>query len=106
MSFRPVGPDLRALLNEWMENPQSRRVVMRRSWERAMGDRVSRKCRPLRLTDDVLTVEVTDSSWAAQLQAMSKDLITRFNAAFGGTWVRRIEWVGEDGEPLPGPRRR
>lgn len=105
MSFRRVGDDLRGLLEEWLQNEESRRVVLQRTWERALGDKVSRRCRPLRFQDQVLTVEVTDSSWAKQLQAMSADVISRINAALGSTWVRRIEWVDGNGEPLPPLRR-
>lgn len=106
MSFRRVGADLRGLLDEWMKEPESRRVLMQRTWERALGEKISRRCRPLRLEDDVLTVEVTDSSWATQLQAMSADLIRRINGALGSPWVRRIEWVDSAGEPLQMRRRR
>lgn len=99
MSFRPVGSELQALLGEWMENPESRRVVMQRTWQRAVGDSVARRCRPLQLDDGVLTVEVTDSSWAPQLATMTGDLISKVNAALGKPWVRRIEWAHGEGPP-------
>lgn len=89
-----------------MENPESRQILLRRTWERALGPKISRRCRPLRFEDEVLIVEVTDSSWGKQLQAMSADLISRINAALGSTWVRRIEWVDGSGEPLSRQRRR
>ena len=92
MSFRPIGPDLRRLLQEWLDNPESRRVVLQRTWEGAVGDRVSRRCRAIGFEDGVLTVEVTDSSWAPQLEALSPELVAQVNAALGDTWVRRIEW--------------
>jgi predicted nucleic acid-binding Zn ribbon protein len=95
---------LQGLLEEWLKNPESRRIVLQRTWERALGDKVSRRCRPLGFADGVLTVAVTDTSWARQLQAMSADLIRRVNAALGSPWVRRIEWVDGDGEPLPPAR--
>lgn len=105
MSFRRVGDDLRGLLEEWLHNPESRRVVLQRTWERALGEQVSRRCRPVRFADGVLTVEVVDTSWAKQLQAMSADLIGRVNATLGSSWVRRIEWVDGAGESLPPLRR-
>jgi predicted nucleic acid-binding Zn ribbon protein len=104
MSFRQVGADLQVLLKEWMQNPESRQVLLQRTWERALGEKISRRCRPLRFNDAVLTVEVTDSSWADQLQSMSADLVSRINKALGGTWVRRIEWVDGEGEVLVSPR--
>jgi len=94
MSFRPVGSALQGLLQEWLENPQARGAVLQRSWDSAVGERVSRRTRAVRFDDDgVLTVEVTDSSWAPQLEAMSGELIRKVNAALGSSWVRRIEWV-------------
>lgn len=98
MTFRRVGADLQGLLHEWLENPESRRVVLQRSFAQAAGEKVSRRCRALSFDDGVLTVEVTDSSWAPQLRAMTGELIGRVNAALGHAWVERIEWVE------PGPR--
>jgi predicted nucleic acid-binding Zn ribbon protein len=97
MSFRHVGRELQGLLSEWLENPESRSLVLDRTWERAVGDAVSRRCRPLTLEDSVLTVEVTDSAWKHQLEAMSADLIKKMNMAVGKPSVRRIVWV-LDGE--------
>lgn len=97
MSFRHVGRELQGLLSEWLENPESRSLVLDRTWERAVGDAVSRRCRPLTFEDSVLTVEVTDSAWKTQLEAMSADLIKKMNMALGKPWVRRIVWV-LDGE--------
>jgi predicted nucleic acid-binding Zn ribbon protein len=99
VSFRRVGSDLQGLLSEWLENPESRRLVLQRTWERAVGEAVSRRCRALQFDDGVLTVEVTDSSWAPQLKTMSGELITKVNIALGKPWVRRIDWVHGDGPP-------
>jgi len=97
MSFRHVGDDLRGLLSEWLENPESRRVVLQRTWERAVGDAVKHRTKPLMSEDGVLTAEVTDTSWKPQLAAMSGELITKVNIALGKPWVRRILWVsGEE----------
>lgn len=92
MSFRPVGSELQAILGEWLENPETRRLVLQRTWQRAVGDSVARRCRPLQFEDGVLTVEVTDSSWAPQLASMSAELISKINGALGKRWVRCIEW--------------
>ena len=97
MSFRPIGSELQAILGEWLENPEARRLVLQRTWQRAVGDSVARRCRPLQFEDGVLTVEVTDSSWAPQLATMTGELISKINGALGKPWVRRIEWTHGDG---------
>lgn len=66
--------------------------MLQRTWESAVGDNVSRRCRAVGFEDGVLTVEVTDSSWARQLEGMSRELISKVNDALGDTWVRHIEW--------------
>ncbi len=93
MSFQHVGSELQRLLSEWLENPESRRLVLQRTWERAVGEEVSRRCRPLGFDDGVLTVEVTDSGCKPRLEAMSGELITKVNIALGKPWVRKIVWV-------------
>lgn len=98
MTFRRVGSELQRLLSEWLEHPESRAVVLQRTWAQAVGEKVSARCRARSFADGVLTVEVTDSSWAPQLRAMTGELIGKVNAALGNSWVRRIEWVE------PGPR--
>ena len=102
MTFRRVGADIQGMLTEWLENPESRRVVLQRTWERAVGDAVSRRCRARGFEDGVLEVEVTDSSWAPQLEAMSDELIGKVNAALGKTWVRRIAWTQEGPRDVSG----
>ena len=96
MSFKPVGAALHGLLAEWLENPEARQVVLQRTWERAVGEAVSEKTKPLAFDDGVLSVEVADSSWAPELEKMSAELITKVNEALGKTWVRRIDWVSEE----------
>ena len=93
MSFRHIGSELQGLLSEWLENPESRRLVLQRTWERSVGDAVSRRWRPLGFEDGALTVEVTDPEWKPQLEAMSGELITKVNIALGKPWVRKILWV-------------
>ena len=40
--------------------PESRRVVLQRTWERSVGDVVSKHCRAVGFDEGVLKVEVTD----------------------------------------------
>ena len=93
MSFEPLGAGLHSLLAEWLENPEARQIVLQRTWERAVGEAVSKKTKPLSFDDGVLSVEVADSSWAPELKKMSAELIAKINQALGKTWVRRIAWV-------------
>ncbi len=67
--------------------------MLQHTWERSVGEAVSRRCRPLGFEDGVLTVEVTDPEWKPQLEAMSGALITKVNIALGKPWVRKILWV-------------
>jgi predicted nucleic acid-binding Zn ribbon protein len=93
MTFKPIGDDIRGLLKEWLDNPETRRVVLQRTWQSAVGETVGRRCRAHHFDDGVLTVQVTDSSWEPQLRSMSRELADKVNDALGGDWVRRIEWV-------------
>ena len=97
MSFKPVGDALYSLLAEWLENPGARQIVLQRTWERAVGEAVSDKTKPLAFDDGVLSVEVADSSWAPELEKMSAELIGKVNEALGKKWVRRIDWVSGEG---------
>ena len=93
MSFRSIGPALQDLLSEWLENPEARRVMLERTWQRALGDEIGSRCRPLGFEEGTLTVEVTDDGWRSHLMDMGPELIGKINAAVGNEWVRRIDWV-------------
>lgn len=93
MSFRPLGPALGKLLEEWLENPDARRVLLERTWERALGGEIADRCRPTGFADGVLSVEVVDDSWRPQLMDMGPELVAKVNAALGKDWVREISWV-------------
>ena len=41
MSFRKVGSEIQAILGEWLENSETRRLVLQRTWQRAVQDRES-----------------------------------------------------------------
>ena len=84
---------MRGVLNEWLQNPESRRVVLQRTWQRSVGDVVGKHCRAIDFNDGVLKVEVTDPEWKPQLVEMSAELLYKVNAALGKSWVQRIEWI-------------
>ena len=52
-------------------------------WEAALGPDLARHCRPDRLRDDVLDVEVVSSVWCQQLQLQSPQLLAALEAELG-----------------------
>jgi predicted nucleic acid-binding Zn ribbon protein len=61
-----------------------------RAWERAVGEVVAGAGQPTAEHNGVLTITCTDAVWAAELDLMSSDLVTRLNAALGGELIHKL----------------
>jgi hypothetical protein len=51
-----------------------------RAWHDAVGDRISRRTRPMRLERGVLTVRAATAAWAQELTFVAPTIIERLNA--------------------------
>lgn len=59
-------------------------------WDEAVGSTVAAHVRPVRLDQNVLTVEADDSAWATQVKFLSGTLTERL-AEIAGVRVERID---------------
>ncbi len=66
-------------------------AIARRVWERAVGSRISERAQPLKLVDEVLTVRVTNTSWANELSLLSEDIRAQLTSA--GVRVKALRFV-------------
>lgn len=60
-------------------------------WDDEVGATVARHCRPRRLTEGELLVEVDDPTWATQLRFLTGELAGKINTRLGDDVVRQIE---------------
>lgn len=59
-------------------------------WERTVGAVIAEAGLPTAERDGVLTITCTDAVWAAELDMMSSELITRLNQALGGELIHKL----------------
>lgn len=62
------------------------------AWPLACGTAVAERTRPIEFTDGVLRVEVPDSGWRTELQALAPQYVAVINR-YTAQNVRRIEFV-------------
>lgn len=63
--------------------PATTLALAQSAWEEAAGPAVGAESAPVAERDGILTVGCSSSVWAAELHALSPDLLLRLNAALG-----------------------
>jgi predicted nucleic acid-binding Zn ribbon protein len=70
--------------------PATTLARIQRVWEQAVGAAVAEAGLPTAEREGVLTVTCTDAVWAAELDLMSRELVTRVNETLGGELIHRL----------------
>jgi predicted nucleic acid-binding Zn ribbon protein len=60
------------------------------AWDSAVGAVISEAGRPTAERDGVLTITCADAVWAAELDLMGPELVTRLNGKLGAELIRRL----------------
>ena len=66
-------------------------VQLLECWDAEVGAQVARHCRPRRLDEGRLLVEVDDPTWATQLRFLNAEIIDRINGRLGAGTVGSID---------------
>jgi len=99
-------PIATVLLRSSGDEPREGAPLPPRAWHDAVGERISRRTRPLRLDNKVLTVRAATAVWAQELSFLAPAIVKRLSAL--GFEVESLRFrVGpvEPPERLPRPPR-
>ena len=77
MAFTPLKKILEAVLSEQDLSGDIEAYKVFAQWAEIVGARVAAHTRPVRLTRNVLYVEVNDHLWLAQLRYMKGDILKK-----------------------------
>jgi predicted nucleic acid-binding Zn ribbon protein len=87
---------IQTLLGGLLKNRQlvssMRRVMVMSLWEQVVGGIVAQKSWPEKVTDGVLTIGVTSHAWAAELQTLKPQIITRYRQLLGRSVLKDVEF--------------
>lgn len=73
-------------------------------WNDIVGDQIARRAQPERLTNRILFVRVSTSTWMQQLQTMKPMLLDRIHKTIKGAAIKDIRFsLGEVIPPTPAP---
>lgn len=87
---RPLGHALSRVVGS-MTSSQGPMVQLLECWDAEVGAQVARHCRPRRLDEARLLVEVDDPTWATQLRFLSAEIVDRLNARLGAGTVATVD---------------
>ena len=66
-------------------------------WEEAVGDKIAKHTRPIKIQGSKLFVEVSGSSWRNELNFLKTDIIRKLNSMAGKVVVEDIIFVAGAG---------
>jgi predicted nucleic acid-binding Zn ribbon protein len=94
--MRPMRTGLEKIILEALQHtpPQEAPVL---AWPFACGPAVANKTKPLRFEGGVLTIEVADSTWRAQLIDMAPQFLGRLNQLVSHK-VDRLQFIVSTGK--------
>ena len=76
------------------------------AWEKVVGPDIATHCRPVTLTDGVLTIEAESTTWATQLRFMTASLLAQIGREVGHNIVTKLHIHGPSAPSWShGPRR-
>ena len=96
---RPAGPEalgnvLGRVVRDLRLEERSRDGALAAAWERAAGEELAGKARPVAFRVGVLTVEVEGAALLQEVRGFRADaILDALRAEPGGTKVREIRWV-------------
>ncbi len=80
--MEPARTGLRNIMRDLLRaRPPAEAAVL--AWPLVCGKDVAKRTKALDFADGLLTVEVTDTSWAAQLKSFSASYLSGFEALLG-----------------------
>jgi hypothetical protein len=86
-----LGAGLRRVLEPLLRRPQAERSLMvAAAWSRAVGPKIARAARPIRLVDGTLLVQVTSPTWRQELRMRSAEILAKLKRELGDA-VRAID---------------
>jgi predicted nucleic acid-binding Zn ribbon protein len=87
---------MQSLLGGLLKNRQLvssfRRVMVMSLWEQVVGPLVAQKSWPEKVSDGVLLVGVISHPWAAELQLLKTQILTRYRQLLGRSALKDIEF--------------
>jgi len=66
-------------------------------WPAIVGADLAAHCRPVKLTDGVLTVQAESTAWATQIRMVAPTMLAKIAAAVGPNQVRSLRASGPSG---------
>ena len=90
--FVHIGNIIDDVLKTYRREPDGQLMQVWQTWDRVVGDVVSKNARPAAFKGRMLLVYVTSSAWVHQLQFLKKEIIFKLNEALGKTLIDDLKF--------------
>ena len=95
-----LAPQLQALFEQRQWHTLWQAVTITRNWPEIVGQDIAGRAEPACIQKNILWVQVRDSVWMQQLQAMKPQILERVQRSFPEAEIRDIRWRLQTAKPL------
>ncbi|MFN8006620.1 MAG: DUF721 domain-containing protein [Terriglobia bacterium] len=92
---------LRQTMGLLPQSPELRECLALALWNQVVGEALSKKTRPLRLSRSTLIIEVPSQAWQKELHLLRHDIIAKLNEQAGCRLIHNIEFRVDSHFPDP-----
>ncbi len=90
-------PSLKVLISTFIKDRKLEAVIERievlDSWNKLVGDNISKVSKAVRLENKILFVKIINSSWRSELFMFQKEIIIKFNVHFKKRVIDKIMFI-------------
>lgn len=94
-----LAPHLQALFEQRQWHTLWQAFTITRNWQEIAGKDIAGHAEPTCIQKNILWVQVRDSVWMQQLQAMKPQILERVQRSFPEAGIRDIRWRLETAKP-------
>jgi predicted nucleic acid-binding Zn ribbon protein len=73
--------------------PTLRMLDVVKEWPCLVGDLIAKRSSPIYVKGGSLTIQVTDSSWANELQLLSQSLLQKISSAYPDLKIKKLRFI-------------
>ncbi len=93
---RPSPQDISSVIRRFVSDSEMAAKLQKYSifnhWEEIVGEGISSRTKPEKISRDILYISVTNSTWANELRMMSAQLLSKINNFIGTDEIKELRF--------------
>lgn len=97
----PLSDLILTVAKKLLNHPNSKATLLKRDWQRAVGERLAKHTEPVKLQNGQLTVRVDSSAWLTELTFLSPEILQKLQTIFTPERLKEIRFKQESLRTIP-----